>query len=127
MIATVLNPLPALLFQVGSVALAALLLGRFIHRRVFVVPIAFLVGSLAFFCAGHVRNDFGAVWEDLFWEPIFEGHLVRNFPHGESNMGFVMFWLIPLGLAYWITGWASRKQQPDNNRMHQTPGGAGDP
>ncbi len=75
------------------------------------MPIAFLAGSLGFFFMRHLYH-FRAQWNDLFWEPVFQGDLVRHFPCGESIMGFVMHWVIPLGVAYWLAGWRSRKKSP---------------
>jgi len=111
MIATLINPLPAFGVHVGFVALAAFVLGLFVHRRVFVVPIAFLAGSLGLFFTRHLYH-FRAQWNDLFWEPVFQGHLLRHFPDAESIVGFVMHWLIPLGLAYWIAGRGRPKKSP---------------
>ena len=117
MIGNTVSPLPAFLLHVGSVAIVAFFLGLFIRRRVFVVPIAFLLGSMAFFCARYLSFDFRTSWNDLFWEPVFRGKLLRRFPDWESYIGFVLHWLVPLGLAYWVAGWAtliaSGRQSPD--------------
>ena len=106
------NPYPPIVLHNAIVVAASIGVSRYFRKTYVAVPFGFAVGLAASLLWRHINFSFYVGWRDLFFEPIFAGHLWRYWPNAEKILGFLFNWVLPsvLGCAgvYMYQKWGRR-------------------
>lgn len=94
------SAIPAVFLHNCAAVVLVLLLALVLHVRWLVTLIAaalVMAGSLLWKDIGY---EWGAAWQKYFYKPVLEGGLWHDSTTETEIIGLILFWLLPLGLAY---------------------------
>lgn len=94
--------LPAIFLHNFIAVIATLLLSIPIRIRWLITLIAWGLAFGTSFLWKQVDPVWNFTWKTYFYNPIFKGGLWHDSASDEEIYGFLLFWLMPLALAYMV-------------------------
>ena len=96
------SSLPAIFLHNFIAVIATLLLSIPIRIRWLITLIAWGLALGVSFLWEQVGHVWHSTWKTYLYNPVFEGGLWHDSASDEEIYGFLLFWLMPLALAYMV-------------------------